>query len=1105
MRLPVPLWIAVAVIVVFGFVGGLGYDERSRQDGEMGLLGRLLVGADPVEVCNTLHPIVLSVAEDTMAKAQVSGHNLSYSFTFKHAIWPGMDALNLYVFGPFTVSGAGIDIEFTAITDMANHPGEIGFAVAVMTPDPDDPFLPETTFWYTVPESEEEIYWIEIPCSVTLGGLSAIDLTAADDPIGDKSAATHAKERTATDSWFLPAGTAVTVSVGGETDAVSIVADMETGMGIGIIGWGIDADDWSDYMVGVKYAMSIENIAFGPVTIDTSGYTARTWGNTAASVNKLWVEGFGGDSIGFWCSEGFYNGAYVYNQYDGGIISAPLNHSFTGLAVMRMGTGELLGDLEVWFTGAQIYDAVEAAWSYLKKTVSEWRSTTLVPNWGGYFWDADPPPDGALRCLPAATFYIDKDSAQDHGLEGFQVASTAWHSFDDDSCVVIHGWPLDATDRTSDPHFNDVVTITHEDNVGVFGPSPALDNTDWSPGAGCTQTDADGNFTVTNTTGATQTLAIPSNYTSRLQTEVPAQTAPEGIPSAYNTRRADWYLSGGEDPEGVYCWMGWRYLRVPLTVPTACNVIATITYQGLGTHSDNHYSDSSRQTEYEYTPGATHTLTRTVAMSAGAAQPMLIDLASDTPLAVVTSIELSLGAVGAWRVGEPELVLDPGDGEREAVTPHWWWKFFEHYGYAEGGFSAVVDGQRCAVEWPDHYKPNTRETHIGGNFNYVEGKVSGIDLTAADPLSTTVSNIERCANAWDTSFNTTAADAHLKDDEGEVLKVLSVTDLRPVDGTDAEVASPDIAIRVGKWTCAAGLHYNWYAEKWVRGVGHGWVGSSSTPTRGGTGELYRRDDGETIAWTLVENITGNQHGYWKSNGHEIVYEYDADDAEYYKYATSSTGSGGMGHFATREWVSGNISVSVQVYGRFTLVALHPTRRILHFYQTDSGIEHIYSNDEIQYWANSALVDAGYTNPHLDTDDASDANPSAMYTSTGRTILCWVRDGSAYMKYSDDTGETWSEADEVLPGYDYAFFWMDGNTASPIINCALIDSEGEVFYTYSVNGGTTFFPVVSVTTGADAGQPSGFTTINGRRCILYGKDDEEALSYSDDGGITWTEV
>ena len=406
----------LAVAGVVGLVAGLGYDERSRQDGEMGMLGRLLVGVEPAEVCNTLHPIVLSAAEDTMAKAQVLGHNLSYSFTFKHALWPGMDALNLYAFGPFMVWGAGISVEVSTWADSVNRPGEIDFAVAVRNPD--GTFLGGKAFWYTVPESEEEIYWIEIPCSVTLGGLPAIDLTAADDPIGDKSGATHAKERTATDSWFLPAGTAFTANIGGETVVGSIEADMETGMEISVTGWGIDADDWSDYMVGVKYAMSIEDIAFGPVTIDTGGYTARTWGGTAASANKLWVEGFGGDSIGFWCSEPFYNGAWVYNYYNGGSISAPLNHSFTGLEVVNM-NGELLEDLEVWFTGAQVYDATEAAWAYLKKTVGEWRGTTLIPDWGNYFWDADPPPDGALRTLPTAAFYIDRDSARAHRLDGF--------------------------------------------------------------------------------------------------------------------------------------------------------------------------------------------------------------------------------------------------------------------------------------------------------------------------------------------------------------------------------------------------------------------------------------------------------------------------------------------------------------------------------------------------------------------------------------------------------------------------------------------------------------------------------------------------------------
>ena len=47
-------------------------------------------------------------------------------------------------------------------------------------------------------------------------------------------------------------------------------------------------------------------------------------------------------------------------------------------------------------------------------------------------------------------------------------------SHDHDARCVIDGWPLDATDRTSDPRFTDVVTLGHRNNVGIYGPTPAL-------------------------------------------------------------------------------------------------------------------------------------------------------------------------------------------------------------------------------------------------------------------------------------------------------------------------------------------------------------------------------------------------------------------------------------------------------------------------------------------------------------------------------------------------------------------------------------------------------------------------------------------------------
>ena len=492
-------------------------------------------------------------------------------------------------------------------------------------------------------------------------------------------------------------------------------------------------------------------------------------------------------------------------------------------------------------------------------------------------------------------------------------------SFDHDGRLVIDGWALNCEDRTSDPRFTDVVTLTHRNNVGIYGPTPALTHEDWSPGAGATQTDADGDFTV-SVAGATQTLTIPSNYASRLQTEVPAQTAPVGVPVAYITRRADAFVGDGEDPEGVYCWLGWRYLRIILTVPSPCNVTATITYRELGVHGDNHLSDSTRQTEYTYTPGAQHTLVRTVAMAQGSAQVMLVDLASETPLAVVESIALAFGATGDWRVGEPELVLDPGDGEREAVTPHWCWKHFEHWAYAEGGISAVVDGQRCGIEWPDHNKPNTVERHLGGNFNTVIGAESGIDLTGAWPLSTYVGFIRDCADAWEITYNSGADEAHLVDDEDARLCTLSCTDLCTVTGDDYEVTNPEVAIRVGVWTCATGLHYDWHVRHVVEGEAHGWLVAEEggLPVRMTDGfSLYRRELGTSDAWVEVEALTSNGHGYWRTHTQVPVLEYDeAGAATLYEYGVGTEGAVvSLGRFAAREWVSHYAEIEKGVWVR----------------------------------------------------------------------------------------------------------------------------------------------------------------------------------------------
>jgi len=906
------------------------------------------------------------------------------------------------------------------------------------------------------------------------------------DPIGtDKSGDTHSKECFAEDGWFPDSSQQAYVSIGTLSWDGAATSDIDPDTAkleftVEILCHDVTGD-----------IVRLENITFSEVAIDaglledTELDPIQSGGSWTGE--KLHVVG-DGSNIRYYFEAKTESAKFE----DAPWAKAPFSYAFTGLSVWDA-DGSLLGELEVTCPAVQI--ASGGTWSSTTKTISDWQSYAVTQDWGCYSWDADPPPDDAVKLTSDVYFYIDKDSAQSFGLEGFQESSVSGLSFDHDGRIIINGWPLNKTARDVSPFVDDIVTIDHKDNVGIY--DLALSHTDWSPSAGVTTPDVSGNFTV-NEPKATLTLSPVQNYVDRLQTKIPAQTAPEGIPEAYIKRRSNVYAA--ETDESVYCWAGWRYLKMVFTVPVDCNVTCQITFYGPGSHSDNHYSDSSRQTDYVYNAGSTTTLSSSVALEAGSSRVALFDFPSTVPINIVTEVKLIFDGTGEWKLSEPTLVLDPGDNDREAVIPHWVWKWFEHYKNAYGGGSAVVEGQYSrSLWWPDNYKANTFEA-TAGNFDYVVGKTSGIDLSSAWSLATFFNLIKDSCNAWETTYDNNAEDDATTDDDDNTLKTLKCYDLRPcIASVDT---SPDVAIRVCQWGAASGLEYDWNAEKYVMGQAHGWVGSNSSPVRNGTGELYRRDEPEAIEWTKVQDISGDGHGYWRSNGHEVVYEYSGDTATYYKYATSSSGSPLIGRFATREWVVGLLGGEAGD-GRFSMIPLLPTSRLLHFYATADGIYHIYSNPEIQYWVDSSEVQAGYTNPMQDTSDGVDDHPSAIYNGSGRLRMFWVRDGGVYTQYSDDMGGTWSGEIQVLAGYDRAFFWQDANIVSPIIHCAAIDSSGTLVYAYSTDGATTFSTPVSIDMGVTVKQPSGITTPKNRLCIIYHKDGEEKLAYSDDGGQTWS--
>jgi len=470
---------------------------------------------------------------------------------------------------------------------------------------------------------------------------------------------------------------------------------------------------------------------------------------------------------------------------------------------------------------------------------------------------------------------------------------TSTVSYDHDGRICISGWTLDKPSRDCSPYVSDIASIVHKTEVGIYG--LALSNASWTVVTGATWPNEDGEFEVTEPNGGI-ILTLPNNYVDRLSTHVPQQTAPEPVPQAYMTRQHDYYYNAPSNPERhhepVYSWLGWGYLYIPLFADyKEVDVTVTISYYGSDWHSDNHFTDSTRQTEYKYTLGELTTIERKI-RTTDFLQELCVDLAATVPLRIVHSIRLLFSKAGHYRIWEPRLRLDSGSDQedREPGHPHVYLKEFEHWEYKRGGISACVDGQYLeGIAWPDSSHKNTFEP-TGGHFDYRVGAKSGIDFTTAWSLAGYLSFIERCCDAWEATYNTSAVECF---------------DLRPVNRWTSD--NMDVAVRVGQWTTAPGLHYDFTAEKIVGGQVHGWSGENGSRVRNSTcvSRLYRR---ATLKpdWEFVEDLSSDVHGHFHSSSKMIFRSYLFDRAFYWDYGVgwSVNDVNDVGHFATREYVVG---------------------------------------------------------------------------------------------------------------------------------------------------------------------------------------------------------
>ncbi len=404
------VWAVLAVVGVVGLVAGLGYDERARQDGEPGALERLLIGEQRP---GTSYSVAISFDPDTgvwragertwrsgpMAKTQVAAYDVM--------------TCTLNIQAPEDQSEAPVNI-------MLGY----GCANLNLLPSGNRKVLGVTYYVYDVfigngydldeyagqilMEADGEVHQYE--CELKYPGV--VECTVAEDPIGDKSSATHAKERTATDAWSIPTADQLTVTVGAVSRSVSFDGTFGRRLSVGFVAF-VDSNGHPAY---TGELVRVANISVNGAAIDASELD-RTLEPTATfgsyTGKKLRLHGEGADIV---LDQEEYVGTSVWLKAE--TVTPPIVHSFSGLHVTDM-DGADLSDLVLWFTGAQWYNANTEEWEYRGYTLAEWQALTLVPNYGLYSWDPQPPPDGALRTLATAGFYIDRDSARAHQLDGF--------------------------------------------------------------------------------------------------------------------------------------------------------------------------------------------------------------------------------------------------------------------------------------------------------------------------------------------------------------------------------------------------------------------------------------------------------------------------------------------------------------------------------------------------------------------------------------------------------------------------------------------------------------------------------------------------------------
>lgn len=760
--------------------------------------------------------------------------------------------------------------------------------------------------------SDSGPWTIERDFDITVTG-QRLNRTLATSPgTGRESSPVYAKECAITDAWEdLPeADEAAEVTFGSLSHTMTgpdpYLAALNS------ITWNWKQRRGNAGVVYARVSLEWEEV---PVNFDGMGYTSGNFRLTGDG-NSVYLDVPSTGSVGVEHGVGIYR---------------PYLADFSPFAVVDR-DGELVGDLLVdggfkadkryaWTLGLpKVGSGVSTAWGdSILLTVDQIRGigkySTPPGVTGLSYTDSDY--SHVLHSGASLSFTMDEDSAVAHGHD----------SGDLEILLRVPGVDQTTCDLDAEVDF-DALLFSFNANTGIYGPEPALDNTDWTGADGAATPNLAGQFAVTNAAG-NLTLTIPSNY-GDLCDDIPNQNFPTGMPGcptltfahkADAWRDYDGELGQDSNPysipaEGVYCWRGFACLKIPITAPGACTLTVQLQCK-RHSHTDNHLSDSSRQTQYEHAE-TDQTNTYTVNLVAGANNAYVyLQLAQERTnpdLEQVVSVKLSGFAVGDWIIDEPLLTADPIASQSRV-------KVFEGPEYRHGGFSAINS--------PDHVyslMDTTEQNNGHANlqewtvrlFDYVVGATSGKDLTTAFSLASMAGILHNVCDAWECSVNQDALDAATLDEDSNRLTSCWSFNVCHPDCVTVGLAnrthrpllqdvsgSLNCSLRCRTWSRATGIVYAVRTDAVIGGAVQGLSRDGYTLVRDQQDALkvWRRKSGEDWA-TYQTGIDVDAFGMFHTWD---LQEFDPADGERWEYGISPAGAEGptalLGNAYLREYIA----------------------------------------------------------------------------------------------------------------------------------------------------------------------------------------------------------